>query len=154
MIAWRITQKQFADPPLNGLGGLFVSGRWHSRGQQIIYMAESQSLAILESLVHYDPVNAPIEQVIISADIATVSLLTATDIGLDNNDIRSMHVYDLRALGDSWLRQKTSCVLKVPSIITPFDEYNYLINPLHQDFIKIQEIKLTDFRFDKRLLRS
>ncbi|WHN64547.1 RES family NAD+ phosphorylase [Cysteiniphilum sp. QT6929] len=154
MIAWRITQKRFADPPLNGLGGLFASGRWHSRGQQVIYMAESQSLAILESLVHYDPANAPIEQVIISADIAAVSLLTAADIGLDNNDIRGMHVYDLRALGDNWLKQKTSCVLKVPSIIMPFDEYNYLINPLHQDFAKIKKIKLTDFRFDKRLLRS
>ncbi len=104
--------------------------------------------------MRYDPANAPIEQVIISADIAAVSLLTVTDIGLDNNGICGMHAHDLRALGDKWLRQKTSCVLKVPSIITPFDEYSYLINPLHQDFANIKEIKLTDFRFDKRLLRS
>ncbi len=117
-------------------------------------MAESQSLAILESLVHYDPANAPIEQVIISADIAAVSLLTATDIGLDNNDIQGMYAHDLRALGDNWLKQKASCVLKVPSIITPFNEYNYLINPLHQDFANIRDVELTDFRFDKRLLKS
>lgn len=153
MIVWRITQKKFAQPPLNGIGGLFVSGRWHSKGNQIIYTAESQSLAILESLVHYEPANAPVNQVIISADISDVSVKEL--IFYENqNDIKKLPYHRLREIGDQWLNEKESCVLKVPSVITPLHEYNYLINPLHKDFTKIKTIEVYDFKFDQRLFKE
>ncbi|MCF6776012.1 RES family NAD+ phosphorylase [Thiotrichales bacterium 19X7-9] len=151
MIVWRITKKKHAESLLNGLGGLYVSGRWHSKGNQIIYTAESQALAILESLVHYEPI-IPMDQVIISADLSSVSIkeLTKKNLG---EDFKKVEHYRLREIGDQWLASKESCVLKVPSVITPLYEYNYMINPLHHEFANIKDIHCYDFSFDGRLFK-
>jgi len=42
-----------------------------------------------------------------------------------------------QAIGDQWIKERTSAVLKVPSIVVP-DEYNYLLNPAHPDFAGIK----------------
>ena len=49
-----------------------------------------------------------------------------------------------------WINNKNSLILKVPSAINS-REYNYLINPLHNDInlLIVQEVIL--FAFDKRL---
>ena len=47
-ILWRISN--FAD--LTGIGGLHVSGRWHSKGRPVIYTAEHPSGAMNEMLVN------------------------------------------------------------------------------------------------------
>ncbi|MCF6807279.1 RES family NAD+ phosphorylase [Thiotrichales bacterium 19S9-12] len=151
MIVWRITKKKHAEPLLNGIGGLYVSGRWHTKGHQIIYTAESQALAILESLVHYEPVT-PMDQVIISADLSNVSIKELPRRVLSQG-IKKVPHYQLREIGDQWLASKDSCVLKVPSVITPSNEYNYIINPLHDEFSKIKDIHCDDFLFDDRLFK-
>ncbi|AVT78400.1 hypothetical protein RPPS3_43380 [Rhodopseudomonas palustris] len=50
MELWRISN--YAD--LTGTGGLRASGRWHSRGRRIVYLADHPSSAVLEMLVHMD----------------------------------------------------------------------------------------------------
>src|SRR5258708_29705703 len=40
-------------------------------------------------------------------------------------------------IGDSWVSGGSSPVLSVPSVIVP-DERNYLLNPIHQLFPRIQ----------------
>jgi len=39
---------------LNGIGGMYVSGRWHTKGHPIIYCSEDPSTALLETLVHIE----------------------------------------------------------------------------------------------------
>ncbi len=59
----------------------------------------------------------------------------------------------LQDIGDDWLSKKQSAVLCVPSaIITTVN--NYLLNPLHEDFskINIKRKEITPFIFDNRLL--
>ena len=152
MRVWRIAQKKHASPLLNGVGGLYASGRWHNQGNLIVYTSSSQSLAILESLVHYTPNNTPAELIIISADISAVSTQVLTLKALGKNWQKHPNK-KLRKLGDDWLKSQESCVLKVPSIITPFDEYNYLINPQHPDFSLITDIQSNDFVFDPILIQ-
>jgi RES domain-containing protein len=41
-----------------------------------------------------------------------------------------------KAIGDNWIKQASSAVLKVPSVIVP-SEYNFLINPSHGDYTAI-----------------
>lgn len=48
MHLWRISK--FED--LSGNGGLLVSGRWHHRGNRVIYACDHPSTALLETLVH------------------------------------------------------------------------------------------------------
>lgn len=50
MELWRISN--YAD--LTGTGGLRASGRWHSRGRRIVYLADHPSSALLEMLVDMD----------------------------------------------------------------------------------------------------
>ena len=56
----------------------------------------------------------------------------------------------LQQLGDNWVNANASVILAVPSIVIP-NEMNYLINPLHKDFVKLKIGKPTDFAFDQRL---
>lgn len=150
MNVWRIAQKHHTTPPLNGIGGLYASGRWHSKGQLIVYTAASQALAILESIVHFDPANAPVDLVMISADISPVSCraLNAKELG---KNWKTRGTEALRHIGDQWLQDQSSCVLQVPSVMTPNPEYNYLMNPLHPEFAKITDVQVEAFVMDPRL---
>jgi RES domain-containing protein len=47
MLVWRVGNYA----TLDGVGGLFASGRWHSRGHPVVYCAENAAIALLETLV-------------------------------------------------------------------------------------------------------
>ena len=42
-----------------------------------------------------------------------------------------------RVIGDRWVKEQSSAVLRLPSIVVP-DEFNYLLNPVHPHFAKIE----------------
>jgi len=50
MFVYRITKKEHAT--LDGLGGLYGPGRWHKKGNPVIYTSEHASLAAWEKIVH------------------------------------------------------------------------------------------------------
>jgi hypothetical protein len=56
----------------------------------------------------------------------------------------------LKKIGDKWARKKHSLVLAVPSAVTP-NEHNFLVNPEHPDFPKIQIFDIQPHEFDTRL---
>jgi RES domain-containing protein len=49
----------YVDIALDGIGGMYTSGRWHNKGHPIVCTASSAALAALEVLVHVDPLTAP-----------------------------------------------------------------------------------------------
>lgn len=53
-------------------------------------------------------------------------------------------------MGEKWIRQEKTAILKVPSSIIPA-ESNYLINTNHPDFKFIKLLKSEPFVFDKRI---
>ncbi|HZV34772.1 MAG TPA: RES family NAD+ phosphorylase, partial [Verrucomicrobiae bacterium] len=58
----------------------------------------------------------------------------------------------LQSLGDEWAKSGASAILAVPSVIIP-KEFNFLVNPRHPDFTKLQIDAPTDFAFDPRLFK-
>lgn len=50
MIVYRITKKEHS--ALDGVGGLYGPGRWHKKGNLVIYTSEHASLAAWEKIVH------------------------------------------------------------------------------------------------------
>jgi RES domain-containing protein len=56
-----------------------------------------------------------------------------------------------RALGDAWLREGSSALLRVPSAIVP-DARNYLLNPAHADEERIAIVESQRAAFDPRLM--
>ena len=51
---YRIVKTKWAETAFDGEGARLFGGRWNSKGQSCVYLAGSESLAILEILVHLD----------------------------------------------------------------------------------------------------
>lgn len=150
MRLWRITRRPHAN--LDGQGGLFAAGRWHSKGQKVFYASEHPSLAILETLVHLDSDLIPNDYVIIEIEVADeLAIKTLNPKELKSIDLQKE--YATRAVGDKWLAGKKTSLLKVPSVLIG-TSFNFLINPDTDGIKKIKIKRVTDFVFDARLLRE
>ena len=58
-----------------------------------------------------------------------------------------------QAIGDRWVVERRSLILRVPSAIIPAAA-NFLINPSHPEFARIVIGRPERFAFDPRLLRG
>ncbi len=78
-------------------------------------------------------------------------------VGIPEELIQRLHVRDLprewaapalhartQAVGDRWLESEESAVLRVPSAVVP-SEVNYVANPSHPDFDRIEPGTITGF---------
>jgi RES domain-containing protein len=143
MKVYRITKNKFIDYILHGIGAKISGNRWNSVGIPMVYTAENSSLAMLEILVHLDRDLIPNDFVLVSLEIPNSSI--------QNKSRNSLNLEGSKKYGDDWINSSKSLILKVPSAINPRD-YNYLINPLHPDIIKIKVDKIEELNFDLRLI--
>lgn len=151
-VVWRLLTSRFAATAFSGEGARLYGGRWNSKGVPVVYTAGSQSLAVLEMLVQDDPLRA--RYIVIPATLPKalkVERLTDEQLPAGWRDIAARDL--TQALGDEWLKRGSSAVLAVPSAVIPA-ETNYLINPLHPAFGKIEIGAPQDFLTDPRLLRQ
>jgi len=149
LTAWRITKRKHAKLAFNGEGARRFGGRWNSPGTAIVYTAESQSLAALEMLVHLGSPELLDGYVLFAIGID--ESLVVQLVGELPRNWRSNPVPNrLREQGDEWVRAGTSAVLQVPSVLIPA-ESNFLLNPRHPDFPKLEVSKPLPFQFDSRL---
>jgi RES domain-containing protein len=126
--------------------------RWNSFSTRLVYTSESRALATLEVYVHVD----------LSEDLPTDRFYVEIEIP-DETAIQEVKIEDLpegwnsnppdritQSIGDDFILQGETAVLKVPSSIVP-QEYNILINPHHPDTRSIKVISKTSMSFDQRL---
>jgi RES domain-containing protein len=152
MKAWRITKQRHARTAFSGEGARLYGGRWNSPGVPLVYVAQSQSLAILEVLVHLDAPALLEKYVFLEVDF-DASLVIDLDRSPLPKNWQSDPVPDaIQAIGDRWVSSGNSAVLRVPSVLVP-EESNFLLNPRHPDFGKIGISRPHAFRFDPRLGR-
>ncbi|MDB5030284.1 RES family NAD+ phosphorylase, partial [Mucilaginibacter sp.] len=57
----------------------------------------------------------------------------------------------LKQIGNDFLRQNNKLLLKVPSALVN-EEYNYLMNPLHNLAASVKVVIKKPFSFDERLI--
>jgi RES domain-containing protein len=151
--AWRIVQERHAAQAFNGEGARLFGGRWNSPGVAVVYAAGSRALAALELLVHLD--SPLILKTFVLCRVEFDERLART---LEPGEIPKNWRADpvprsTQATGDAWIKGAESAVLRVPSVIVP-EEWNYLLNPKHPDFSKIQVGQPSPFDFDPRLHRG
>jgi RES domain-containing protein len=60
---------------------------------------------------------------------------------------------NLAKLGDKWLLARKKLLLKVPSVIIP-SEFNFIINPLHEDMKKVKISTVEKLELDGRVAGS
>ena len=152
MLAWRIVKAKHAPTAFAGEGARRTGGRWNSRGTAVVYTSSSQSLAMLEILAHLEFAESLSAYVLISCEFDD-SLIELLDIsGLPLNWRASPAPSPLQALGDRWVRDRRSAVLRVPSTLVPIED-NFLLNPAHEDFVRIKVAAPEALTIDPRLLR-
>lgn len=149
--AWRITKRKHAKTAFNGSGARKYGGRWNSPGTAIVYAAETQSLAVLEMLVHVEQPDLLQDYVLIGVTISEGLMETLDQTQLPRNWRSAIPSLPLRALGDKWAAEQSSVALRVPSALVPA-ESNFLLNPAHADFQKLVIGDPVDFAFDERLV--
>lgn len=153
---WRLCREAFVDTAFDGDGARRYGGRWNPPGYPIVYTSESLALAALEILVHVDLDLVPDH--FVSFPVQLHDDLASEEIPESKLSMDWQSAYppvELQAIGAQWLKRKTSCLLRVPSTIVP-SEHNFLLNPLHTDFSKLEIGEPRPFHFDRRLwgLRS
>lgn len=149
MKLWRISNH--AD--LQGVGGLRAGARWHNWGRPIVYLAESPPGALIEILVHQEiasPVALPDRYRLLTVAVEA-GLLPPDGPPLPPDWPERTEV--TRAVGDVWLANGRSALLRVPSAIMP-DVYNVLLNPLHPDAGKLRIADVQDVPLAPRLFKT
>ncbi|MGK5095167.1 RES domain-containing protein [Deltaproteobacteria bacterium TL4] len=149
---YRISKSKYADD-ISGEGARKAGGRWNLKGTPVIYTADSTALATLETLVH-SPLNLiPKNRSMTIFELPDNVAIETIDLTKILEDWRSYPPpVDLGQLGTAWASQQRTVAFKVPSAIIPEGEdWNYLLNPYHPDFRKIQIIKTFPYEFDPRL---
>ena len=148
--AFRISKAKYSAQAYTGQGAKNNPGRWNLAGFAMVYTSENTSLACLETVSHlmddFDPTNFVILKAFIPLQLIEI---------VDPNQLPIFWDADHPGLasqefGTEWLLSLRSAVLKVPSVLVPND-FNFLINPQHPDFAKIEIGQPVPFQFHKHL---
>jgi RES domain-containing protein len=132
----------------SGEGAASTEGRWHNRGQLVIYASANYSTAMLERLAHYNGIFPPNQHFIEIEIPAGASYEVVTKDTLPGWDLIDSPA--ARAHGSLWLEEKRSLILIVPSFVAR-EEQNVLINPQHSHAAKIRPSLEMPVYWDKRL---
>ena len=146
--AWRTTKRLYAPTAFSGLGARLDGGRWNAIGTPVVDLSSSRPLSVLEVLT----------QVRRASDLADYVLIPAT---FDEADIETLDALppDWRALpasdstrrvGEQWVAEARSLVLRVPSVVLPA-EANFVFNPAHPAAGRLQVGPAEALDIDPRL---
>lgn len=150
--AWRLTKTRHVDTAWTGEGARRAGGRWNSPGVSVIYASEALSLALVEVLVHLPPDLLPSYSALpLEYDATLAETLAPADLPADWR--LSPPPASTQALGDAWVREGRSAILRVPSVVVPH-EPNLLLNPAHPAFHHVKRGAPERFPFDSRLARG
>jgi RES domain-containing protein len=129
---------------LDSAGSFLSEGRWHTAGTRVIYTAQHVSLAALETLIHASGGRISGRQL--------TEIMIPGELAIETAEWREKP--ESQRFGDSWAKAKKTAVLRVPSIAVNKLEWNYIINPLHGDFGRIQKGRIRGFVFDERFFKQ
>ncbi len=153
-VVWRIgtDAPTYRADDLSGAGAQRTGGRWNRKGTPMLYAASSRALACLETIVHFNARDLPLNRYLV--ELAVPDELVAAAVRFDPHahvgwDAIPEGMVSVAA-GEAWVRSGTSAVMVVPSVIVP-EEMNFLINPEHADAQRITARKVRKWSYDARL---
>lgn len=151
---WRIAAESpdYSANDLSGKGAELFGGRWNRKGIRLVYASSSRALACLESVVHLNADDLPLNRYLVQVDIPRQSWEARTVL-----DPASLVGWDAQPegatsldWGTQWAQSKLSLIAEVPSVIVP-EETNLLINPAHPDIGRVVATKVRKWVYDNRL---
>ncbi|HKJ64371.1 MAG TPA: RES family NAD+ phosphorylase [Desulfopila sp.] len=148
--AYRLIKQKRWKSAFTGEGARLYGGRWNRQGVPLVYTSDSLALACLEILVHL-PSSDLLQDYIYMEAVFSSDLVVNAQL-VDGWNARPVPAAS-QSIGDRWVRDKTSPVLRVPSVIVPKGS-NYLLNISHPDFEKITLGDPVQLDFDSRLQKK
>ncbi|WKN43136.1 RES family NAD+ phosphorylase [Tunicatimonas pelagia] len=145
---FRISRVKYASD-LTGTGARLHGGRWNSKGQSVLYTASSRALAAVELAVHLDLNDLPDDLIMTTLTLpesATMLLLKSLPREWNRHPPSSAS----KKIGDDFLIENHHLALAVPSVVVD-EDINYLLNPNHPLFAKVNIKRQVPFHFDPRL---
>jgi RES domain-containing protein len=148
LAVWRIGDPEGRFPIYSGKGAALSEGRWHRKGQDVIYTSEHYGTAMLGKLVHYNGILPP------NQHFVTITIPTGVTYETVTKD--SLHRWDdgdgatSREFGAAWFTETRTAILIVPSFVSR-EECNVLINPNHTSSARIKPGRERPVRWDQRL---
>lgn len=154
-MVWRIgvDAPEYEAHDLSGRGAELTGGRWNRKGTALVYASESRALACLETVVHLAGHDAlPLNRYLVRITIAAPQWKARRVFDADGNVGWDAEPAGRVSIdwGSRWVREGTSLVAEVPSVIVP-EESNVLINPAHPDAATLRAVKLRKWLYDQRL---
>lgn len=148
---YRLVQAKWMDSAMTGHGARISGGRWNPPGLLAVYLAESRALAALEIIVHAPREVLHLDWRVFKVEVPDelIESVDVKELPADWRDLPSSA--GARRFGAAWLRGGSAVALRVPSVIVP-DEWALIINPMHDDFIRLHITKAVEFHFDPRIV--
>jgi len=153
MIVYRLSRGKH-EKDLSGKGAKIAGGRWNSKGTLLLYTAESRALCSVEIAVHVPFGVLPKNYKLLTIefpDSANIKTLSREKLPSDWKE--NPHPNSTQRIGDEFVEANEYLVIKVPSAVVQGD-YNYLLNPNHADFKKVEIARIEPFEFDSRLFKD
>jgi len=154
VVLWRIATdtRDYEAHDLAGRGAEKTGGRWNRPGQPVVYTATSAALACLETVVHLNASDLPLNRFLVRVEVpdalwAARRVLTPADLPVGWSAIPEGRVS--LDVGDRWLRDAPTALLAVPSVVVP-EEFNVLINPRHAEAAQVRAVKVRPWFYDQR----
>jgi RES domain-containing protein len=152
MVGYRLVRERRAADAFSGEGARRYGGRWNPKNSPAVYGSEHLSLAVLEFRVNqggYDPDDGYV-YFRFEFDAALIESIESPPERWLERFKGDGSITASQGFGKEWLIQKRSAVLSVPSSVIRI-ERNFVLNPLHADFAKIELKPAAKLDLDKRL---
>ncbi|OJA05935.1 RES family NAD+ phosphorylase [Halomonas sp. QHL1] len=134
--AYRLIKRKYQDNAFDGEGARVYGGRWNSPGNACVYVASSESLALLEIMVHLESYRLLNAYALLRVTLPAESIMGVGAEDLPENWQEAPAPAETAELGDGWLASGQSLALALPSVVVP-RELNYMLNPAHPLFDQI-----------------
>lgn len=146
MVLWRFQSSRH--PLINSEGARLTGGRWNQAGTPVIYASDTVVLAAMEIIVHHGG---------IPADYAGIRIEVPDDLEIGMVDVPEgwpdlVPKKVTAEQGTAWVNACRHAILRVPSAVMSPSGFNYVLNPAHPEFARIQ-FSFESIRFDSRLRR-
>ena len=152
MKVFRLSKSEFCRD-LSGKGAEKSGGRWNEKGFPVVYTSGSIALCLMEIAVHIPLGIMPSDFILTTIEFPDSIKMDVLNLEVLPEGWKSFpHPTYPKALGTLFLKEGSNLILKVPSAVVQ-GEFNYLINPNHEDINKVEIIKTEPFYFDERLFK-
>jgi len=149
MKVYHLGHTRFAQA-LNGEGARLHGGRWNKQGSPCLYTSETQALCVLEYAANVSLDELPKTLSITVYELPTNSWLEPDLASLPKNWQAVPAPEETKAFGTELLQNNAVVAFKVPSAVIP-TEYNFILNPLANDFNKVTIVNVFPFQIDRRI---